>query len=139
MFALGFFQAKVTSHDGRGYRLQRLDQGFFVNVKKLNGSGQNPATDLTSKHVCEVDLEEVFKKVTKFKTTNSKLHPKAKKKLISLYAKIYKVTPLVMNIEFMSWVVEDYISRVKGHNINWARVIVCTPREKAWRELVEKM
>jgi hypothetical protein len=84
-------------------------------------------------------LEEVFEKVAKFKTTNSKLHPKAKKELISLYAKIYKVTPLVMNIEFMSWVVEDYISRVKGHNIKWARVIVCTPRKKARRESTEKM
>ncbi len=88
----------------------------------------------TSKHVYEVDLEEVFRKVAKFKTTNSKLHPKVKKELISLYAKIYKVTPLVMNIEFMSWVVKDYISRVKSHNINWARVIVC-----ARRESIEKM
>jgi DNA-binding Lrp family transcriptional regulator len=139
MFALGFFYVKITTHDGRGYRLQRPNQGFFVNVKKLNGSGWNPTTDLTSKHVYEVDLEEVFGKVAKFQTTNSKLHPKARKKLISLYAKIYEVTPLVMNIEFMSLVVEDYISRVEGHNINWARVIVCLPREKAWRESMEKM
>jgi hypothetical protein len=84
-------------------------------------------------------LDEVFRKVAKFKTINSKLHPKAKKELISLYVKIYEVTPLVMNIEFMSWVVEDYISRVKGHNIDWARVIVCPPREKARRESMEKM
>jgi DNA-binding Lrp family transcriptional regulator len=95
--------------------------------------------DLISKHVYEVDLEEVFGKVAKFKTTNSKLHPKTKKELISLYVKIYKVTPLVMDIEFMSWVVEDYISRVKGHNINQARVIICTPRKKAWRDSMEKM
>ncbi len=31
-------------------------------VKKLNGSGLNPRIDLTSKHVCEANLE-VFRKV----------------------------------------------------------------------------
>jgi hypothetical protein len=90
---------------------------FFVNVRKLNGSGMNPRLDLTSEHVYEADLEEVFKKVTKFKTTNNKLHLEMKKKLINLYIKIYG-TPHVTNNEFMSWVMKGYIARVKGHNIN---------------------
>jgi uncharacterized FlaG/YvyC family protein len=90
---------------------------FFVNVRKLNDSGVNPRSDLTSKYVYEADLQEVFKKVTKFRTTNNKLHLEMKKKLINLYVKIYG-TPHVTNNEFMSWVVKGYIARVEGHNIN---------------------
>jgi hypothetical protein len=90
---------------------------FCVNVRKFNGDEMNPRLDLTSKHVYEVDLEEVFEKVTKFRTTNNKLHPKMKKKFISLYTKIYG-TPHATNNEFMSWVVKGYIVGVKGHNIN---------------------
>ncbi len=47
-----------------------------MNVKKLNGNKMNPRSNLTSKHVCEANLEEVFKKVTKFKTIINKLHLK---------------------------------------------------------------
>jgi hypothetical protein len=50
-----------------------------MNVKKKNGNMMNPRSDLTLEHVCEADLEEVFKKVAKFKTTNNKLHLEMKK------------------------------------------------------------
>jgi hypothetical protein len=76
-----------------------------------------PRLDLTSKHVYEAYLKEVFKKVTKFKTTNNKLHLEIRKKHINLYTKIYG-TPHVTNNEFMSWAMKGYIARVKGHNIN---------------------
>lgn len=103
---------------------------FFVNVKKLNGNGMNLRSNLILKHVYEANLERVFKKVTKFRTTNKKLHPETKKELINLFAKNYG-TPHVMNNEFMSWVVKGYIVEVKGHDINWAKAITCTGRKKA--------
>ncbi len=53
---------------------------FFVNVKKLNGSRMNTRLNLTLKHIYEVDLEGLFRKVTKFKTTNNKLHLEMKKR-----------------------------------------------------------
>lgn len=63
---------------------------------------------------------------------------KPKKKLTSLYAKIYE-TPHVTNNEFMSWVVKGYIVGVKGHNSNWAKVDACITREKAQKELTKKL
>jgi hypothetical protein len=111
---------------------------FFMNVKKSNGNRMNPRLDLALEHVCEANLEEVFEKVAKFRTTNNKLHLETKKKLFSLYAKIYR-TPHVTNNDFMSWVVKGYIEGMKGHNINWAKVIAYTTREKAWKESTKNM
>lgn len=64
------------------YKDQTKD--FFLNVK-LNGNSLDPKSNLTSKHVNKVNLEEVFGQVTKFKTTNNKLHKEMKKKLVALY------------------------------------------------------
>jgi hypothetical protein len=82
-----------------------------------NGSGLNPRANITFEHVCESNFEKVFWKVTKFKSTNNKLHEDTRMELISLYTKIYE-TPIVTNNKFMSWVVKGYIAKVKGWPIN---------------------
>lgn len=98
----------------------------------------NPRVDINSEHVCESNLEEVLWKVTKFKSTNNKLHKDTRRKLISLYAKIYE-TPIVTNNKFMSWVVKGYITKAKGWPINWAKVVAYITREKARKESTKKM
>jgi hypothetical protein len=65
--------------------------------------------NLTQKHVMKVDLEEVFGKVTKFKAKNCNLHLGTKCELVSLYTQIYG-TSHVINNEFISWVVKEYIT-----------------------------
>jgi hypothetical protein len=45
----------------------------------------------------------------------------------------------MMNNEFMSWVVKGYFEGMKGKDINWAKVIACITREKAWKESTKKM
>jgi hypothetical protein len=72
--------------------------------------------------IIEANVEEVFGKVSKFKTTNSHLHLKSWRKFIDLYVKIYGTTK-PSNNEFMSWVVKSYITKVKGFEINWAKAI----------------
>jgi hypothetical protein len=64
------------------YKAQMLD--FFIKVKHLNGSSLNPKSEFTIKHVIEANIEEVFGKVTKFKTTSIHLHVDTKKKLFHL-------------------------------------------------------
>jgi hypothetical protein len=74
-------------------------------------------------------VEEVFGKVSKFKTTNSNLHLKTWKELIDLYAKIYGTTK-PSNNELMSWVVKGYIAKVKGFEINWAKLLLALRKRK---------
>jgi hypothetical protein len=57
----------------------------------------------------KVDLEEVFGKVTKFKAKNCNLHPRTRCEFVILYTQIYG-TSHVINNEFISWVVNGYIT-----------------------------
>ncbi len=122
----------------RGCRLQGQDKRFFVNVGKLHGKRLNPKFDLTLEQVIKSNVDEVFGKVSKFKTINSNLHVKTWRKIIELYVKIYGTTK-PSNNELMSWVVKGYITEVKGFEINWAEVASCITREKACRETTKKM
>jgi hypothetical protein len=72
-----------------------------VKIRGLNGIGLNPKTELTIEHICEVDIEEVFGKVSKYKTTNTKLHQDTKKDL-RLCNQIYGTSTIIKN-EIMSW------------------------------------
>jgi hypothetical protein len=85
--------------------------------------------DFTLEQVTEAYVE-VFWEVSKFKTSNNNLHLETRRK--------YGTTKPSKN-ELMSWVVKGYIAEVKGFEINWAKAIVCTTREKTRREPTEKM
>jgi hypothetical protein len=61
------------------YKVQTED--FFI---KVNGLGLNPKSKFTIEYVPQADIEEVFGKVAKFKTTNTHLHVDTKKKLLHL-------------------------------------------------------
>ncbi len=98
----------------------------------------NPKSDLTPKDVCETNIEEVFGKLAKFKTTNTQLHVDTKKDLLELYCKIYG-TSIITNNEIMSWVVKGYIAQAKDYNGNWARTVASTTKKKAHRLVAEKM
>jgi hypothetical protein len=94
--------------------------------------------DLTPKEVCETNIEEVFGKVAKFKTTNTQLCTETKKELLELCCRIYG-TSIITNNEFMSWVVKGYIAQAKGYNVNWARAATLIAKEKARKLVAEKM
>jgi len=66
----------------RNYKFQT--NLFFIKVKHLNGLGLDPKSELIIEHVTQADIEEVFGKVAKFKTTNIHLHVDTKKKLLHL-------------------------------------------------------
>jgi hypothetical protein len=104
----------------------------------LNGTCLNPKFDLTLKEVCEADIEEVFGKMAKFKTTNIQLHVNTKKKLLELCCKIYG-TSIVTNNKFMSWMVKGYIAQAKGYNVNWARAVALIAKENEPILVVKKM
>ncbi len=109
-----------------------------MNVRKLHGKGLNLRFDLSLEQVIKTDVEEVFGKVSKFKTINSNLHVETWKKIIDLYVKIYGTTKPSKN-ELMSWVVKGYVTEMKGFEINWAKVVSCIMREKTCRETTKKM
>jgi hypothetical protein len=76
--------------------------------KGLNCTRLNPKSELILEHVLEVDIKDVFGKVSKFKTTSTKPHEVAKKILLQLCSQFY-CTPIVTNNEFISWVVKGYM------------------------------
>jgi hypothetical protein len=86
-------------------------------VKHLNGSSLDLKSELITKHAIQADIEVVFGKVAKFKTTNTHLHLDTKKKLFHLCSQIYG-TSIIMNNKFMSWVIKGYITKVKGWDVN---------------------
>jgi hypothetical protein len=55
-----------------------------------------------------------------------------------LYVQVYG-TPNVMNNKFMFWVVKGYIAKVKGFEIKRYGVVACIARNKALRELIERI
>jgi hypothetical protein len=89
-----------------------------VKIKGLNGTRLNPKIEFTIEHICKIDIEEVFGKVSKYKTTNTKLHQDTKKDF-HLCSQIYG-TSIVTNNEIMSWVVTGYITQCKSIDVNWA-------------------
>ena len=105
---------------------------FFVKVRGLGNTGMNPKSPADTAGVSSEDLEEVWGKVSSYRTTNTKLHPETRRELISLYAKIYG-TEDVTNNEFMLWVVKGFILECKGEVVDWASAAASTAREKADR------
>jgi hypothetical protein len=46
---------------------------------------------------------------------------------------------MLINEDFTFWLVKIYIAHEKGHEINWAKVVASTTREKVWRRNVGKI
>lgn len=109
---------------------------FFVNVRGLSSSGLNPKSVVDTSVVTAEDLEEVWGKISTYRTTNTKLHPETRKELVTLYGKIYG-TEDVTNNEFMLWVVKGFVLEYKGEDVDWATAAASTAREKADRCLRE--
>jgi hypothetical protein len=105
---------------------------FFVKVRGLGNNGMNPKFAADTAGVSAEDLEEVWGKVSSYRTTNTSLHPDTRRELISLYAKIYG-TEDVTNNEFMLWVVKGFILECKGEMVDWATAAASTAKEKADR------
>ncbi len=41
--------------------------------------------------------------------------------------------------KFMSWVMKGYIAQMKGFNVNWAKVVASTSKEKTCKVVHEKV
>lgn len=74
---------------------------FFVKERKLCGVGLNPKVGLDMAVVTANRIEEVWRKYSSFKLTNTILNLETRKELLQLYAKIYKKAE-VTNKEFMA-------------------------------------
>jgi hypothetical protein len=75
---------------------------FFVVVRCLNNMGYNPKIELTTKHVVQSNIDEMFGplKQPKYKCTNPKLHIlNTKRRLVRLCWQIY-VTYVITNNDF---------------------------------------
>ncbi len=107
-------------------------------MHKLNDTSLNPKCDITTKEVSKIDIEEVFCKVVKFKTTNTRLHANTKKDLLHLCSHIYDMSN-VTNNELMSWAMKGYIAQMKGCDVNWARIVTSIVKKKVCRLVVEKL
>ncbi len=71
-----------------------------------------------------------------FKSINPYLHIDTKRMLVKFHWQIYGLA-VITNNEFMMWLVKGYITKLKGHFVNWALVVASTPREKAHRQEVK--
>jgi hypothetical protein len=80
---------------------------------------------------------EVFGESKVLKTTNPALDPTTKLELLRLYSKCYGHSS-VTNNEFYMWFVKGYVVQEKGLDIDWAKVIASTTREKFRREEIMK-
>ena len=105
---------------------------FFVEERGLLSVGLNPKVASEVAFVTDADVEDLFGKCTKFRTTNSALKPATRKDLMDLYSKIYGSTS-VTNNEFAGWLVKGYIAQLKKKNVNWALAASTTASEKADR------
>ncbi len=110
----------------------------MVKIRGLNGTRLNSKTKLTVEHVYKAYVEKVFGKVSKYKTTNTKLHQDTKKNLLRFCSQIYG-TSIVTNDEIMSWVVKGYIAQHKSIDVNWAKMATSTTKNKACQIVMEKM
>ena len=66
---------------------------FFVKVRGLGNNGMNPKFAADTAGVSADDLEEVWGKVSSYRTTNTTLHPDTRRELISLYAMEQRTLP----------------------------------------------
>ena len=98
---------------------------FFETNRGLCGEGLNPKFASNMAIVTQEKIEEVWRKCTTYKTTNSALPPERRRELVELYAKIYGKTE-VTNNEFMVWVVKGNIVEQMGLKIDWASVASST-------------
>ncbi len=101
--------------------MSRKQKSFFIKGWKLNGIGLNPKCDIkcdiTSKEHFEANIEKVFGKVAKFKTTNTRLHVDTNKDLLHLCNNIFDMSSVIKN-ELMLWAMKGYIAQMKGCNVN---------------------
>ena len=105
---------------------------FFEEERGLVRGGLNPKLASEVSFVTDADIEDLFGKCTKFRTTNTVLNPDARKDLMDLYFKIYGSTS-VTNNEFAGWLVKGYIANLKRRKVNWALAASTTASEKADR------
>jgi hypothetical protein len=59
-----------------------------MKIRGLNGTRFNPKLEFIVEHICKTNIEEVFGNLSKFKTTNTKLHQDMKKD-ICLCSQLY--------------------------------------------------
>jgi len=80
----------------------------------------------------DTNVEELFRKCTKFYTMNTFLKPNARKDLMDLYLKIYGLS-FVTNNEFVGCLVKGYIANLKKKKVNWTLVALTIASKKANR------
>lgn len=85
----------------------------------------------------DADIMEVFGKFKILRFINPTLDPATKLEFLCLYSKCYGHSN-VNNNEFYLWFVKGYIVQEKGLDINWAKVVASTTREKFRKEEIAK-
>ena len=105
---------------------------YFEEERGLTRGGLNSKLAAEVACVIDADVELLFGKCTKFRTTNTVLNPDARKDLMELYSKIYG-SQSVTNNEFARWLVKGYIANLNKKKVNWALAASTTASEKADR------
>ena len=90
---------------------------YFEEERGLTRGGLNPKLAAEVACVTDADVELLFGKCTKFRTTNTVLNPDARKDLMELYSKIYG-SQSVTNNEFAGWLVKGYIANLNKKKVN---------------------
>jgi hypothetical protein len=80
---------------------------------------------------------EVFGESKVLRTTNSTLNPATKLELLCLYSKCYGHCN-VTNNDLYLWFVKGYVVQEKCLDIDWAKVVASTAREKFKRVEIAK-
>jgi len=107
---------------------------FFEEERGLVSGGLNPKVASKGTFIIDADVEELFGKCIKFYTTNTFLNLNARKDLMDLYSKIYRLASITNN-EFAGWLVKGYIANLKKEKkkkkVNWALVASTIALERA--------
>jgi hypothetical protein len=115
---------------------KKQDAMFFAIVRKLKAFSLDPKYNLESKHVIVVECWFLFGGSRKFKMKSPSLKLENKAGMEETYWRVFGATSIT-NYEMPTWIVQGFIVESKGININRAKVVKSTSKEKALRDEVK--
>jgi hypothetical protein len=112
--------------------IRKQDVIFFSTIRKLNSTSEDPKY-LNNEHVTMEECIALFGGSRKFELKCLKLKFKDRAAIKEIYWRVFG-TSSVTNNEIFESIMHGFIAQGKGIDINWAKVVESTTKEKARRD-----
>jgi hypothetical protein len=112
--------------------IKKQDAIFFPTIQELNNIGEDPKY-LNNEYVTMEECIALFGGSRKFKLKCLKLKFEDRAAIEEIYWRVFG-TSSVTNNEIPVSIVHGFIAQRKGIDINWAKVVESTTKEKARRD-----